>query len=62
VQSKEGNDRRVRIFRLTRAGRQKFQKSLPHWKRAQEHLQTALSERTISQLSGLLAEVTLVSV
>jgi DNA-binding MarR family transcriptional regulator len=62
VQSKEGDDRRVRLFRLTKAGRQKFQQSLPHWKHAQERLRTALGERTMGQLSGLLAEVTRVSV
>jgi DNA-binding MarR family transcriptional regulator len=36
VQAKEGEDRRMRIFRLTKAGREKFQQSLLHWKQAQE--------------------------
>ncbi len=62
VQSKEGDDRRVRLFRLTKAGREKFQQCLPHWKHAQEQLRTALGEKTMYQLGGTLAEVTRVSV
>ena len=58
VQAKEGDDRRMRIFRLTKAGQEKFQHSLRHWKRAQDHVQVALGEKTMGQLSGLLAEVT----
>jgi DNA-binding MarR family transcriptional regulator len=62
VQAKEGDDRRVRLFRLTKAGKEKYQESLPHWKRAQEQLRTALGEKTMGQLGGVLAEVTRVSV
>ena len=62
VQAKEGDDRRVRLFRLTKAGREKYQECLPHWKRAQEQLRTALGEKTMRQLGGVLAEVTWVSV
>ena len=61
VQAKEGDDRRVRLFRLTRAGRDKYQECFPHWKRAQEQLRTMLGEKTMGQLSGVLAEVTRVS-
>lgn len=62
VESSEGEDRRVRIFYLTTAGLDKFQQSLPHWKRAQVRLRTALGERTMRQLVGLLSEVTRISV
>jgi DNA-binding MarR family transcriptional regulator len=62
VQAKEGDDRRLRIFRMTKAGREKLQQSRNRWKRAQERLQTALGEKTLGQLSGLLEEVTRVSV
>jgi hypothetical protein len=41
----------LRLFRLTKAGRQKFQQCLPRWKRAEEQL-----------LGVALAEVTRVSV
>lgn len=58
VQAKEGDDRRLRIFSLTPAGRAKYLSGLPHWKRAQDRLRTALGEKAASQLSGLLAEVT----
>jgi DNA-binding MarR family transcriptional regulator len=61
VQSREGGDRRVRIFCLTKAGREKFQHSLPQWKQAQERLKTTLGEKTMKILTGLLAEITLVA-
>jgi DNA-binding MarR family transcriptional regulator len=61
VQVKEGDDRRVRIFRLTTAGREKFQQSVRHWKRAQERMRTALGEKTMGRLSEVLAEVTRVA-
>jgi DNA-binding MarR family transcriptional regulator len=57
VQAKEGDDRRMRIFRLTKAGKEKFQQSLRHWKRAQDHVEAALGEKTLGLLSGLLSEV-----
>lgn len=62
VRSREGDDRRVRMFRLTAAGREKFHASLPHWKHAQELLRTALGEKTMGQLVQLLREVTQISV
>jgi DNA-binding MarR family transcriptional regulator len=58
VQAKEGEDRRLRIFSLTPAGRAKFQQTLPHWKRAQERVQNVLGEKAMTQLSGSLMEVT----
>lgn len=61
VEAKSGDDRRVRIFRLTKAGQEKFQQSLRHWKRAQDHMRTALGEKSMGQLTGLLAEVTRMS-
>jgi DNA-binding MarR family transcriptional regulator len=61
VQAKKGEDRRMRIFRLTKAGRDKFQQALPHWKQAQEQLRTALGAKSTGELSALLAEITRVS-
>jgi DNA-binding MarR family transcriptional regulator len=61
VQAKEGDDRRVRIFRLTAAGREKLHQSVGYWKRAQERMRTALGEKTMRQLSEVLAEVTRVA-
>jgi hypothetical protein len=51
----------MRIFRLTKAGREKFQQSLRHWKRAQEQLRTALGAKSTGELSALLVEITRVS-
>ena len=62
VQTKEGDDRRFRLFRLTKAGREKFQQCLPHWKHAEEQLRAALGEKTMRGLGAALAEVTRVSV
>lgn len=58
VRAKEGDDRRMRIFRLTKAGQEKFEQSMRHWKRAQDQVQATLGEKTMGQLRGLLAEVT----
>ena len=52
----------LRLFRLTKAGRQKFQQCLPRWKRAEEQLRAALGEKTMRGLGVALAEVTRVSV
>src|SRR5262249_47247915 len=62
VGTKAGDDRRQRLLRLTPTGREKLQQSRPHWKRAQEHLQTALGERSWNQFSAVLAEVTRVCI
>jgi len=58
IQEKEGEDRRFRLIRLTSAGRTKLQQSLPHWKRAQDRMQSALGEDAMRKLTGLLAQVT----
>ena len=55
---KAGDDRRQRLLRLTRSGRQKLEQSRPHWERAQRRLQRGLGELSWSQMGGLLAEVT----
>jgi DNA-binding MarR family transcriptional regulator len=62
VQVDEGDDRRVRIFHLTKAGREKYQHCLPRWKRAQERLTKDLGEKAMSQLGAALDEVTRISV
>src|SRR5712671_6188073 len=59
---KVGHDRRQRLLRLTPSGRQKLERSQPHWERAQRRLQRGLGERSWTQMGGLLAEVTRASV
>src|SRR5438477_8524132 len=58
VQAKEGHDRRLRLFRLTKAGREKFQQCLPRWKHAQEQLRAALGDKPLRELGAALAEAT----
>lgn len=57
IQEKEGEDRRFRLIRLTSTGRTKLH-SLPHWKRAQDRMQSALGEDMMRQFTALLAQVT----
>jgi DNA-binding MarR family transcriptional regulator len=49
-----GDDRRVRIVELTRAGRQKLEKALPHWAKAQGRLAKDLGSSDVSRLVALL--------
>jgi DNA-binding MarR family transcriptional regulator len=58
VRAKPGDDRRMRIFRLTKAGQEKFHRSRRHWKRAQDQVRATLGEKTMGQLRGLLSLVT----
>jgi DNA-binding MarR family transcriptional regulator len=53
-----GDDRRQRLLRLTPSGRQKLRQCRPHWERAQRRLHRGLGEPTLSQMGGVLAEVT----
>jgi multidrug efflux pump subunit AcrB len=43
------------------AGREKFQRCVPHWKHAEEQLRAALGETTMGELGTARAEVTRVS-
>ena len=55
IQGREGDDRRVRIIRLTPAGRAKLQHGLPHWKRASEaRIEGMLGEPSMRKLEMLL--------
>ncbi len=58
VKAMPGEDRRQRRLTLTPSGKEKLQRSMPHWKQAQDTLQSALGEAAWSQLGGLLGQVT----
>jgi DNA-binding MarR family transcriptional regulator len=58
IQEKEGEDRRFRMIRLTTGGRAKLQQCTPHWQRAQQRMQKALGEQSMSQLGEFLGQVT----
>lgn len=62
IVARSGDDRRQRLLRLTRSGREKLDRSRPHWERAQKRLQRSLGDRTWSQMGELLGEVTRISV
>lgn len=57
IEEREGDDRRVRIIRLTTAGRAKLQHGLPRWKRAQARIEDALGEPSMKKLEALLTRV-----
>lgn len=57
IQEREGDDRRVRIIRLTAAGSAKLQHGLPHWKRAQARIEKTLGEPSMKKLEALLSRV-----
>lgn len=58
IHEKEGEDRRVRLLRLTATGRAKLARCMPHWRRAQGRVQGSLGEQTMNQLGGMLELVT----
>ncbi|MGH9585510.1 MAG: MarR family winged helix-turn-helix transcriptional regulator [Acidobacteriaceae bacterium] len=57
IQEQEGDDRRVRIIRLTAAGHAKLKQVLPHWARAQARIESTLGEASMSKLEMLLTRV-----
>jgi DNA-binding MarR family transcriptional regulator len=61
IAARLGKDRRQRLLRLTASGRRKFQRSRPHWERAQEQFRRVLGKQTWRQMAELLSEVTHVS-
>ncbi len=54
VAFEEGSDRRRKVFSLTPAGREKFERAQPHWKRAQTHLERSLGPDSFGGLTRLL--------
>lgn len=54
VEVVRGKDARSRAVQLTDAGRAAWDKAKPHWRQAQDQLNTALGEETVAELHGLL--------
>lgn len=50
IAAKPGADRRERLWRMTPAGRRKFQQARPHWERAQRRLRKELGEASWENL------------
>jgi DNA-binding MarR family transcriptional regulator len=62
IEAKSGEDRRLRLLRLTPGGREKLRQAMPHWKRAQRRLRGALGQPAWDQLAELLTQVARISV
>lgn len=58
AQVEPGKDKRVKLLRITQAGRDILLKAYPLWKEAQNSLTTRLGKQTWSELSRKLAAVT----
>lgn len=57
IATRQGDDRRQRLLRLTNSGQRKLDKAQPYWERAQKQLKFRLGEPAWSQMAGLLTEV-----
>ena len=53
IVAKRGADRRERLWRLTPAGRRKFQQARPRWERAQQRLRKELGEANWKTLQAV---------
>ena len=57
IETKPGADRREKLLSLTSAGRRKLRHALPHWRRAQRRLRTALGELEWGPLQATITQV-----
>lgn len=53
IDAKPGADRRERLWRLTPAGRRKFQQARPRWERAQQRLRKEMGEANWKTLQAV---------
>lgn len=53
-----GKDRRERLLRLAKGGRQQFNRALPSWEKAQAQLELQLGDKRWNELLKLTTEVT----
>jgi DNA-binding MarR family transcriptional regulator len=59
ILDRSGTDRRERLLRLSKSGRDQFHRSLPVWERAQDQLLQQLGSKQWQSLLSLTAQVTL---
>ncbi len=57
VSTYPGDDRRVRMAKITRSGSAKLRKALPYWGKAQARLAQELGSSDMSHLVGLLGSI-----
>lgn len=58
VSTYTGDDKRVRMAKIRRSGRAKLRKALPYWAKAQSRLAQVLGSGDVTQLVGMLKNVT----
>jgi DNA-binding MarR family transcriptional regulator len=58
IAERRGEDRRERLLRLAKPGRDQFNRALPAWEKAQAQLQHQLGEKRWHDLPKLTNEVT----
>lgn len=58
IQVRPGNDRRERVFSLTRAGKRQIAEAQPYWESAEEQLRKALGPAAWKQMRTTVAEAT----
>ncbi len=57
VSTYAGDDKRVRMAKITRSGRAKLRKALPYWGKAQARLAQELGSSDMSHLVGVLRSI-----
>jgi DNA-binding MarR family transcriptional regulator len=58
IAERRGEDRRERLLRLAKAGRNQFNRALPSWEKAQAQLERQLGDKRWHDLLKLTTEVT----
>ncbi len=58
IARREGEDRREWRIQLSKAGRSKFERALPHWEKAQALVKTKLGERRWGEAMKLTNDIT----
>lgn len=58
VQAKRGEDRRERLFSLTRAGKRQIAEAQPHWHRAEQRLRQELGDAGWEQMKQTVSRIT----
>ena len=58
IRAKRGNDRRERLFSLTRAGMRQMAKAQPHWKLAEQRLRQKLGTAAWKRMKKTVSRMT----
>jgi DNA-binding MarR family transcriptional regulator len=61
IAERRGEDRRERLLRLSKAGRNQFNRALPSWEKTQAQLERQLGNKRAHDLLKLTNEVTVLA-